>query len=200
MDDNIHADAEPAQEYAVTTAEDSTADSPVAFFPSSKQFSISGGIFASKVTNNYHQTSGLPSDFRRIPLGDIDLQREIRQDFTVARLDRRAERKFVRRVYSAKIEGRTSDMTVAIYQGTDSKEEWRQHISKVSSFRDPNILQLYGVATSPSIHAAVYHGDVIPFQHFLDRYRSSHFLTLDLWAFFVQERSVNESPSIPELR
>ncbi|KAF8186097.1 hypothetical protein K438DRAFT_1973468 [Mycena galopus ATCC 62051] len=185
MDDDIHADAEPAQEY--TTVEHSAAESPVAFFPA-KQFTIFGGVFASKVTNNYRQTSGLPSDFRRIPLGDIDLRREIRQDFTFARLDRRSERKCVRRVYSAKIEGRPSDMMVAIYQGTDSEEEWRQHISKVSSFRDPYILQLYGVATSPGIHAAVYHGDLIPFQHFLDRYRNSHFLTLDLWAFFVQER------------
>lgn len=55
-----------------------------------------------------------------IPLGDIDLQHDIGSDFSV--VDRRRGRPRVRRVYTAKIKGRNSNMTVAIYEG-DSAEE-----------------------------------------------------------------------------
>ncbi|KAJ7237884.1 hypothetical protein B0H12DRAFT_101700 [Mycena haematopus] len=97
----------------------------------------------------------------------------------------------VRRVYAAIIEGRTSDMTVTMYQDDTAEEEWRQGVSQLSSLRHPNIVQLYGVASSSGIHAAVYHGDLIPFQHFLDRYRHSHLLTLDVWDYFSGECHVN---------
>lgn len=59
-------------------------------------------------------------DFRMIPLGDIDLQREILLD--TGAVDRRRERPRVRRVYTAKIEGRKSDVTVAMYQGEGAQE------------------------------------------------------------------------------
>ncbi|KAJ7242173.1 hypothetical protein B0H12DRAFT_1326115 [Mycena haematopus] len=84
------------------------------FFPRSKQFTIAGGVFTSKVTNNFHQGPSIPSDFRMIPLGDIDLQREIRLELGV--VDRRHERTCVRRVYAAKIEG-TSGTTAGIING-----------------------------------------------------------------------------------
>ncbi|KAJ7237879.1 hypothetical protein B0H12DRAFT_101513 [Mycena haematopus] len=122
-------------------------------------------------------------DFRTIPLGDIDLQREIRLGVNV--VDRWRERTSVRRVYAAKIEGRTSDMTVTVYQGNTAEEQWRQGVLQLSSLRHPNIVQLYGVASSSGIHAAVYHGDLIPFERFLDHYRPSHFLTLDVWDYFL---------------
>ncbi|KAJ7897369.1 hypothetical protein B0H14DRAFT_2677990, partial [Mycena olivaceomarginata] len=91
----------------------------------------------------------------------------------------RRERRCVRRV--------SSGMTVALYQGNNAEEEWRYAVSPHSSLRHPNIVQLYGVVNSPGIHAAVYHDDLIPFEHFLNHYRQSHFLTLDLWAYFVEE-------------
>jgi hypothetical protein len=61
-------------------------------------------------------------DFRLIPLGDIDLQHEIRLGMDAAIVERRRERRCVRRVYSAKLEGRSSGMTVALYQGNNAEE------------------------------------------------------------------------------
>ncbi|KAJ6484698.1 hypothetical protein C8R45DRAFT_290416 [Mycena sanguinolenta] len=105
------------------------------FFPKSKQFTIAGGVFTSNVTNNFPQSPGTPSDFRMIPLGDIDLQREIRLDVGLGVLDRRRERACIRRVYSAKVEGKTSEMTVTTYQGDTAEEEWTQGVSILSSLR-----------------------------------------------------------------
>jgi hypothetical protein len=79
-----------------------------------------------------------------IPLGDIDLRHEIGSDFGV--VDCRRGRARVRRVYTAKIEGRKSCVTVARYQGDGAEEvcpillseqvynhplqQWRQDIAK----------------------------------------------------------------------
>ncbi|KAJ7767107.1 hypothetical protein B0H16DRAFT_350769 [Mycena metata] len=100
-----------------------------AFFPESKEFTISGGVF-NNITN-YH--GSFPSDFRLIPLGDIDLQHEIPTGAAI--VERPRERRCVRRVYSAKLEGRSSGMTVALYQGDNAEEEWRSAISPLSSVR-----------------------------------------------------------------
>jgi hypothetical protein len=62
-------------------------------------------------------------DFRRIPVGDIDLLREIRLENTgITDYGREGPR--VRRVYTAKIEDRKSNVTVAIYQGEGAQEVW----------------------------------------------------------------------------
>jgi hypothetical protein len=53
-------------------------------------------------------------------MGDIDLLREIRLDNGIADFQR--DRPRVRRVYTAKIEGRKSDVTVAVYQGEGAQE------------------------------------------------------------------------------
>jgi hypothetical protein len=53
-----------------------------------------------------------------IPLEDIDLRHEIR----VGRDTGVVERAAVRRVYSARVGGRKSRFTVAIYQGDGAKE------------------------------------------------------------------------------
>ena len=78
------------------------------------------------------------ADFRVIPLGDIDLQCEIRLDVGRNVVDRWCERTTVRRVYAAKIEGRSSDMTVAMYEG-HSAEEVRSFMS-VSIILNPHLL------------------------------------------------------------
>jgi hypothetical protein len=62
------------------------------------------------------------TDFRMIPLGDIDLQHELRLNKGSAVVDRRCDRASVRRVYSARIDGRNAPMTVAIYQGRGAEE------------------------------------------------------------------------------
>jgi hypothetical protein len=58
-----------------------------------------------------------------IPMGDIDLLEEIHFDNDTGVVGRPyPERTRVRRVYSAKIDGRRSDVTVAIYQGEGAEE------------------------------------------------------------------------------
>jgi hypothetical protein len=64
------------------------------------------------------------ADFRMIPLGDIDLQHEVRlsNDTSTLLIDRPRERARVRRVYSARVSGRQSNVTVAMYQGEGAEE------------------------------------------------------------------------------
>ncbi len=58
-----------------------------------------------------------------IPMGDIDLLEEIRLDNEKGVVGyHHPERTRVRRVYSAKIDGRKSGVTVAVYQGHGAEE------------------------------------------------------------------------------
>ncbi|KAF8188920.1 hypothetical protein K438DRAFT_1764171 [Mycena galopus ATCC 62051] len=115
------------------------------FFPKARQFAVSGGTFT-HITNNPQIRPVVPADFRRIPLGDIDLRRETRVDYKCGIVPFASERWVVRRIYSARINRRRPDMTVALY----------------------NAEELYGVTSASGIHAAVFHDD------FLHRYRDSH--------------------------
>ncbi|KAJ6512466.1 hypothetical protein C8R45DRAFT_1067748 [Mycena sanguinolenta] len=65
--------------------------------------------------NEHYSNPTVPSSFRTIPLGDIDLQREIH-------LDGYSGVATLRRLYSAKIEGSGVARTVAIYHGDDAEE------------------------------------------------------------------------------
>ncbi|KAJ7928236.1 hypothetical protein B0H13DRAFT_2653121 [Mycena leptocephala] len=98
-------------------------------FSGSHNFTVVGGTF-NNVRNNYTSAPTMPSDFRMIPLGDIDLQHELRLNKGSAVVDHRCERASVRRVYSARIDGRNAPMTVAMYQGPGAEEEWQQDIAK----------------------------------------------------------------------
>ncbi|KAJ6462992.1 hypothetical protein C8R45DRAFT_940651 [Mycena sanguinolenta] len=82
--------------------------------------------------------------FRTIPLGDIDLQREIQFDGCsgVASL---------RRLHSARVEGKASDVSVAVYQGAGAKQEWRQDIARYRAIRHPNVVQLYGTVSCGTV-------------------------------------------------
>jgi hypothetical protein len=58
-----------------------------------------------------------------IPMGDLDLLEEIRFDDGSGVVGRHhPERTRVRRVYSARIDGRNSGVTVAMYQGDGAEE------------------------------------------------------------------------------
>ncbi|KAJ7211859.1 hypothetical protein C8J57DRAFT_1483764 [Mycena rebaudengoi] len=105
MDSEAYASAEFSS--SSTTGNRGTTSCGGAIFSGSQHFTVGGGTFSS-VTNNYTSPRVVPSDFRMIPLGDIDLQHEIR-------LNNRTGR--VRRVYAARVKGRQSNMTVAMYQG-----------------------------------------------------------------------------------
>ncbi|KAJ7063807.1 hypothetical protein C8F01DRAFT_35766 [Mycena amicta] len=163
------------------------------FFHSSDQVSVTGGMFTSaqSVTNHFHHGPSVgvpPADFRKIPLGDINLQRELRVDDQSVSVYRRREHGCVHRVYSARVEGKKADMTVAIFQGENAEEQWSRTVLEHSSLRHPNVVQLFGVSSSSGVHATVYHDELIPFEHFLNRYCNSHFLLLDLWAYFMDEQ------------
>ncbi|KAJ7679404.1 hypothetical protein DFH06DRAFT_1166505 [Mycena polygramma] len=99
-------------------------------------FSVSGGTFTN-VTHNHDIVSTVLSDFRSIRLGDIDL-REVRSE-TSSRFAC-YYRRSVRRVHSARVEGR--HVTVAVYQGHGAEEEWREDIALYTSLRNPNFVQL----------------------------------------------------------
>ncbi|KAF8209397.1 hypothetical protein K438DRAFT_230017 [Mycena galopus ATCC 62051] len=143
-----------------------------AFFPRAQNFVVNGGIFTSNVTNNIHHAAPtLPDDFRRIPWGDIDLRSEIRLASESGVATRHPQRVFVRRVYSAKIEGREAGMTVAVYEGDKAEDWWQQSIATHSGLRHPHVLQIFATASSSGIHAIVAHGDLIPYKHYLELHR-----------------------------
>ncbi|KAJ7907939.1 hypothetical protein B0H13DRAFT_2331917 [Mycena leptocephala] len=103
-------------------------------FSGSLHFTVADGTF-NNITKNYTGAPAIPSDFRIIPLGDIDLQHEILLHQGSALLGRRRERASVRRVYSAIVDGRNALTTVAMYQGPGAEEEWREDIVKHMAFR-----------------------------------------------------------------
>ncbi|KAF7377054.1 hypothetical protein MSAN_00123500 [Mycena sanguinolenta] len=114
------------------------------------------GTFAN-ITN--YAASSLPPDFRMIPMGDIDLRRQIRVDERTGVAYPQWQRGCVRCAYAAKarIDGRTTRVTVSIYQGNDAEEEWRQDIATYMSLR-----QICGAASSNGIHATLFNDDLIP--------------------------------------
>ncbi|KAJ6548097.1 hypothetical protein DFH09DRAFT_1169787 [Mycena vulgaris] len=174
-----------------------------AFFPSSQNLLVSGGVFTSNT--HMHMAADLPSDFRKIPLGDIDLQREIRLDDTSGVVSRHSRGKSGRRMYSAKIYGTTSNVTVGMYEGKNAEEEWREHVSRYTSLRHPNLVQIFATASSRATYATVLHDDLVPWDHFLDVHRHSTTRTVYIWVFCCTEwqkasnyvRSARQMPMAP---
>ncbi|KAF7377034.1 hypothetical protein MSAN_00121500 [Mycena sanguinolenta] len=124
MDDQLNPNAE------FTRSSTCEPESPFAatrhgsgMFSNSQQFTVTGGTFTNVTHKNYAAAPSLPSDFRMIPMGDIDLRHRIRvnERMSVA-FSRPRERARVRRLYSAKVEGRKSTLTVAMYQGDNAAQ------------------------------------------------------------------------------
>ncbi|KAJ6465023.1 hypothetical protein C8R45DRAFT_939862 [Mycena sanguinolenta] len=109
------------------------------------------------------------SDFQIFRLGDIDLRKEVRlnrQSAVVAhRLGSPSRCAGVRRMYTAKIRCNPGPVTVAIYEGEGTENEWRLHLAKYESIRSlrsarhPNIMQLYGLVRTKRLRAMVFHDD-----------------------------------------
>ncbi|KAJ7104842.1 hypothetical protein C8R44DRAFT_886878 [Mycena epipterygia] len=118
-----------------------------AFITNSRNFTVAGGHF----TNVIHCAPTTPSDFRTIPLGDLDLRNEIRVDEC-----RIASRHHgicaARRIYTARVEGKQSAVTAAIYEGEHAEESfaktWRHELSKYSGFRVEGIACVANLTTS----------------------------------------------------
>ncbi|KAJ7669875.1 hypothetical protein DFH06DRAFT_157473 [Mycena polygramma] len=124
-----------------------------------------------------------PSNYRTFPLGDIDLLREICLADDTGVVQRRKGSN--RRLYSARLGERS--VTVAMYQGDGADKEWREYMVKHTSLRHPNIMQIYGAASSGGLHAAVLHGDLIPFERWLDPYKCFPCVIVFLHAYYGRE-------------
>ncbi|KAF7374220.1 hypothetical protein MSAN_00304400 [Mycena sanguinolenta] len=76
-------------------------------------------ILSARTVKNYSATPAVPSGFRTIPLGDIDLQQEIHSDRCTGVVS-------LRKLHSAKVlVGRERlDVTVALYQGDGAEQDW----------------------------------------------------------------------------
>ncbi|KAJ7714431.1 hypothetical protein B0H16DRAFT_1742624 [Mycena metata] len=139
------------------------------FFTGSQGFTIKNSIF-NNVTHTAASTT--PPDIHRITMGDIELRSQLRvdsewridEDTGIVRRERRGG--CIRRVYSAKVGHRK--MTVVMFEGDSAEQEWQQNITTYLGLRHPNILQIYGVANSGSIHATLFHGDLMLLEEFLD--------------------------------
>ncbi|KAJ6592695.1 hypothetical protein B0H19DRAFT_1088348 [Mycena capillaripes] len=152
-----------------------------AFFPNSHSFVISGGEFTN-VTNIYHSPPPC-RDFRMIPLGDLDLRHEVNRGV----IDIRRRRGCTARVYSARVDGRDSKMTVALYQGRTAEEVWRLELGRYVTFRHPNLVQVYAAATSGNLYATVFHDELLPLEETLLMYRHSPISTAYLMGNFAMD-------------
>ncbi|KAF7364450.1 hypothetical protein MSAN_01106100 [Mycena sanguinolenta] len=146
------------------------------------------------IVKTFNSCEATPSDFLKIPLGNINLRSEIQVDEATGAVWRHCKQKRtnVRRMYSARIVGHNEPMTVALYQGNNEEEEWKHGISHHSGLRHPHILQIYASASSSGIHAVVFHDggtiiaiihlelvtlnidiDLIPYGQFFDSFQRS---------------------------
>ncbi|KAF7346623.1 hypothetical protein MSAN_01799800 [Mycena sanguinolenta] len=156
-----------------------------AFFPDSQHLVVAGGIFTS---NNVVES--VPPDFLRIPLGSIDLRREIRLDEAMVVVSRNSKRCSIRRVYSARVGSCDKPMTAILYHV--AWQDWNNCVSCHLSVRHSHILQIYGTASSSGIHAAVFHGDLIPFKQFLASFRHSSIMQVYIIAYASLQTSAAE--------
>ncbi|KAK7006312.1 hypothetical protein R3P38DRAFT_3037830 [Favolaschia claudopus] len=154
-------------------------------FSRSSHFTISGGTFNSIA--RYISTLAHPSDCRRIPLGDIDLQREIyvKDGSRIVYPCRRKQG--LRRVYSARVHESPSNFTAVVYEGEDAEKTWNEDVARYTSIRHPNVLQIFATAQTGNIHATIFHGDIIPFKHFIELYRQFPLLTVYIYASIITE-------------
>ncbi|KAF7337117.1 hypothetical protein MVEN_02149300 [Mycena venus] len=122
-----------------TMPDDSSTQSNPAVFRGTCNAAISNSsardLIMSDCTTNVTFTTvpAEPSDFRRIPLGDIDLRHEIQLYKPSGVVYRQSGR---RSIHSAKIDHRS--VTVALYHGDGAEEEWRDDIMNYMSFRRVN--------------------------------------------------------------
>ncbi|KAJ7369186.1 hypothetical protein DFH08DRAFT_833273 [Mycena albidolilacea] len=172
--------SEPEFTAVSTTNNAGSAPYAGAFFPGAAGFTIGGGDFTSNVTNNvYNPPPEQPAAFRTIGLGDINLLNEIRMNNKSGVVGRRSQSTNARRMYYSAnvVGGEPGPMTVAMYQGGDMEEEWRQHIAKYESIRHPKIMQLYGLMSTKGLRGLVFHDELIPYLQFLERFEYSLLLS-----------------------
>ncbi|KAJ7678625.1 hypothetical protein B0H17DRAFT_1078258 [Mycena rosella] len=140
------------------------------FFPNSQDFVVSGGEFTN-VTKIY-TSSAPPRPFSDDPAGGFGLAGEI--DGGTVEIRRR--RGHARRIYSARIDGRSSNMTVAVYQENSAEEAWLHELERYSRF-----------ATSNGLYATVFHDELMPLNETLKLYRHWPISTVYLLGIFAMD-------------
>ncbi|KAJ7110919.1 hypothetical protein C8R44DRAFT_259256 [Mycena epipterygia] len=180
----------PAQTESILSSSGAGRASPSsgAIIANSQNFTITGGQF----TNIVNCAPTVPSNFRMIPLGDLDLRNEIRLEGGRV-VNQQHRRCAARRIYTTRIDGRQSDMTVAVYEGENAEETWKRELSKYSGLRHPNIVQVYGAVNSAGLYATIFHEDLMPLKQFVDEYRHSVMSFVYLYAYFnsTMQRSIS---------
>ncbi|KAJ7867612.1 hypothetical protein B0H13DRAFT_2351880 [Mycena leptocephala] len=117
---------------------------------------------------NFNRKPASTLQFRSIPLGDINLLRDIAPSMGPQKI----------KIYIARINGEHSNMTVVQYR--EEKEKWASDFARYSSMRHPNVWQLFGISTAPALHSLIFHDELMR----LAVYRMSHRPSSDLaWAF-----------------
>ncbi|KAJ7095652.1 hypothetical protein C8R44DRAFT_890051 [Mycena epipterygia] len=153
-----------------------------AFFPNAHNFTIAGGQFTSIINASPTILSG----FRPIPLGDLDLHNEIHLN-EGGIINRHRVLCPAKRIYSVRIGGRKSVMTVALYQGQNAEKTWKRELATYSGLRHPNIVQLYGVVNSGGVYGTIFHDELVPVKQFLDQYQHSVMSTVYLYSYLTKE-------------
>ncbi|KAJ7509117.1 hypothetical protein B0H11DRAFT_1963909 [Mycena galericulata] len=90
-------------------------------------------------------------------------------------------------MYSARIEGRQSDMTVAVYRGENMEESWQREIAKYHKIWHPNFVQLYGIVSSPRLYATIFHDELLPAGQYIEEDRRSMISVVYLYTFWSGE-------------
>ncbi|KAJ6474533.1 hypothetical protein DFH09DRAFT_1218060 [Mycena vulgaris] len=149
-----------------------------AMFQDSNNFVVSGGQFiVNNVTNVATDFAESPIavalGFRSIPLGELDLRHEIGANPRSATVNRHRAVTSTRRIYSARIYGRSGRMTASVFQGQNAKEDWQQEIGRYSGLRHPRFLQIYGLVESRGLYAVISHDEMVPLDHMLRTYSNS---------------------------
>ncbi|KAJ7804644.1 hypothetical protein B0H14DRAFT_2883501 [Mycena olivaceomarginata] len=111
--------------------------------------------------------------FRDVAVGDINLLYQTAM---------RSETHKVK-IFIARISGEPSPMTVAQYE--DDMEGWKNAFHLYSSFRHPNVWQLFGVSTAPTLRALIFHDGIAevlvkPLLTLLNRAHTSIYLPTNL--------------------
>ncbi|KAJ6483302.1 hypothetical protein C8R45DRAFT_300481 [Mycena sanguinolenta] len=184
MDSKIHQHCEFASDSSFEDPDIVSSRCGGGIFPGSRNFVVAGGSF--HVTN---YATPPTTDFRTIPLGDIYLREDLGLEGGLRHVRRLHDRSSVRRIYSAKVMGLEGNMTVATYHGDDAEEEWREDILRYSWLRHPCFMQLCGITSSPTIHATVFHDDLIPFSQFVELHRHSPISTVYIYRCCATEFS-----------
>ncbi|KAJ7668162.1 hypothetical protein B0H14DRAFT_1042030 [Mycena olivaceomarginata] len=97
-----------------------------------------------KSVSAFEETCKTASQFRQIPLGDINLLHETVLSSKVHKI----------KVFTARVSGQPTTMTVAQYE---EDEKWRQDFELYSRLKHPNVWQLFGISAAPGLTALIFH-------------------------------------------